>query len=144
MPSVSTPKSRLPVITKDETGAIRSVVETRPAAKARLDSGIAAEPLLQISNLTKTYWVRENALATPHAFKAVDGVSLVIPRRSTLGLVGESGCGKSTLSRLVMRLIEPDSGDIVFNGRNLATLDRKAMRTARRDVALIFRTPMAR
>jgi peptide/nickel transport system ATP-binding protein len=142
MPSVSTPKSRLPVITKDETGAIRSVVETRPAAKARLDSGIAAEPLLQISNLTKTYWVRENAfLATPHAFKAVDGVSLVIPRRSTLGLVGESGCGKSTLSRLVMRLIEPDSGDIVFNGRNLATLDRKAMRTARRDVALIFQNP---
>ncbi|MBP1847695.1 peptide/nickel transport system ATP-binding protein [Rhizobium petrolearium] len=141
MPSASAPQSRLPVITRDGSGMISSAAEDRPAAKPKPAINGASEPLLHIRDLTKSYWVRENALATPRAFRAVDNVSLAIPPRSTLGLVGESGCGKSTLSRLVMRLIEPDDGAIEFDGRNLISLGREEMRAARRDMALVFQNP---
>ncbi|KGE00232.1 MULTISPECIES: ABC transporter ATP-binding protein [Rhizobium/Agrobacterium group] len=141
MPSASAPQSRLPVITRDGSGMISSLAEARPAAKPKPAIDGASEPLLHIRDLTKSYWVRDNALATPRAFRAVDNVSLAIPSRSTLGLVGESGCGKSTLSRLVMRLIEPDDGAIEFDGRNLVSLGREEMRAARRDMALVFQNP---
>jgi peptide/nickel transport system ATP-binding protein len=141
MPSVSAPQSRLPVIARDESGVISSVVKAQPAAKPMPAVEVATEPLLRIRDLTKTYWVRENALAAPKAFHAVDNVSLAIPPRSTLGLVGESGCGKSTLSRLVMRLRDPDSGAIEFNGRNLVSLAGKELRAARRNMAMVFQNP---
>ncbi|EJJ31277.1 ATPase component of various ABC-type transport systems with duplicated ATPase domain [Rhizobium sp. CF142] len=141
MPSVSAPKSRLPVIGRDDRGAISSIVEARSAPKVRPASEPEGATLLNIRNLTKTFWTRESALSAPQAFRAVDDVSLAIPARSTLGLVGESGCGKSTLSRLVMRLMEPDSGSIEFEGRDLVSLDRDRLRAARRDFALVFQNP---
>ncbi|UXS53057.1 ABC transporter ATP-binding protein [Agrobacterium tumefaciens] len=140
MPSVSEPHTRLPVIAKDESGMIYSRIEPQPAPKSKPPIE-TSEPLLRIRNLTKSFWVREHSLATPHAFRAVDGASLEISRRSTLGLVGESGCGKSTISRLVMRLIEPDDGTIEIHGRELVSLNREAMRIARRDIALVFQNP---
>ncbi|MGO7541315.1 ABC transporter ATP-binding protein [Rhizobium ruizarguesonis] len=141
MPSMSAPHARLPVIRQDESGEIRSVVSAVPSERTKGGRQTASETLLQVRDLTKSYWVRESALATPKAFRAVDGVSLSIESRKTLGLVGESGCGKSTLSRLVMRLIEPDSGEIIFAGQNLAALGYEALRAARRDMALVFQNP---
>lgn len=141
MPSVSAPKSRLPVIGRVASGAIASVVAARPAERKLRAPGPENGILLNIRNLTKTFWTRESALSPPQPFRAVDAVSLVIPARSTLGLVGESGCGKSTLSRLVMRLMQPDSGAIEFDGRDLASLDRDRLRAARRDFALVFQNP---
>ena len=141
MPSASTPQSRLPVICRDDLGQISSVVEVRPSQKERLSKKPEGETLLEIRNLTKTYWLRETALSAPKPFRAVDDVSLVIPARSTVGLVGESGCGKSTLSRLVMRLMQPDSGAIEFEGRDLVSLDHDRLRAARRDFALVFQNP---
>jgi peptide/nickel transport system ATP-binding protein len=141
MPSVSAPKSRLPVIGRDASGAIASVVAARPAERKLRAPGPENGILLNIRNLTKTFWTRESALSPPQPFRAVDAVSLAIPARSTLGLVGESGCGKSTLSRLVMRLMQPDSGAIEFDGRDLASLDRDRLRAARRDFALVFQNP---
>jgi peptide/nickel transport system ATP-binding protein len=73
--------------------------------------------------------------------RAVDGVSFSIAPRTTLGLVGESGCGKTTLSRAVMRLSNPDSGQILFKGRDIAQLPERAMRPFRREIAMVFQNP---
>jgi peptide/nickel transport system ATP-binding protein len=140
MPSMSPPRTRLPVIQRDAAGEIVSVVKPGAVVR-RAPPATGSATLLELRGLTKTYTLQATPLSQGREVRAVDDVSLTIPARSTLGLVGESGCGKSTLSRLVMRLIEPDAGDILIDGQNLAALDVAAMRQARRDMALVFQNP---
>jgi len=90
--------------------------------------------LLEIRNLTKVF---------PGGIRAVDDVSLDIHAGETLGLVGESGSGKSTLGRLILRLIEPTSGTISFEGRDLLAVGSGEMRRFRRDLQIIFQDPFA-
>ena len=99
--------------------------------------------LVEAENLTKHYPVRTGAILHRHtlALRAVDDVSLTILRGETLGLVGESGCGKSTLGRLLIRLVEPTAGRIMFRGTDITRLDRTAMREHRRAMQIVFQDP---
>jgi ABC-type glutathione transport system ATPase component len=99
--------------------------------------------LIEIRNLTKVYPLGESIFGggSKGEVRAVDGVSLEIQPGETLGLVGESGSGKSTLGRLVLRLIEPTSGSIQYQGRDLLALGRGEMRGLRRDMQIIFQDP---
>ncbi len=101
--------------------------------------------LLEARNLTKHYSIRRGLVFRREVgrVRAVDGVSLDLKRGETLAIVGESGCGKSTLARLFLRLIEPTSGSVTFNGTNLHALDREAMRSMRRRMQMIFQDPYA-
>ena len=100
-------------------------------------------PLLEIRNLTKVFPLGESIFGggAKGEVRAVDDVSLDIETGETLGLVGESGSGKSTLGRLVLRLIEPTSGAVRFEGRDLLAANHNEMRRIRRDMQIIFQDP---
>jgi oligopeptide transport system ATP-binding protein len=102
-------------------------------------------PLLEIRNLTKVFPHNESVFGgkARGEVRAVDDVSFDIHAGETLGLVGESGSGKSTLGRLILRLIEPTSGSVRLNGRNLLAASRSKMRRLRRDLQVIFQDPFA-
>jgi peptide/nickel transport system ATP-binding protein len=100
----------------------------------------AATPLLETRELTKTF-VQGGGLGRRRV-QAVAGVSLAVGRGETLALVGESGCGKSTLGRTVLRLIEPTSGELRFDGADLLALRGPALQALRRRVQIVFQDPM--
>jgi peptide/nickel transport system ATP-binding protein len=104
----------------------------------------AAEPILSVRNLKKYFPIRRGVLSRVAAHvKAVDDISFDINRGETFGLVGESGCGKTTAGRAVLRLIEPDSGTIRFDGIDLRSLSSQQLRKRRRDMQIIFQDPYA-
>ena len=104
----------------------------------------AKRVLLEVRNLKKYFPLRKGILARVSAHvKAVDDVSFSILRGETFGLVGESGCGKTTTGRAVLRLIEPDSGEIRFDGIDLLKLGGEDLRRRRRDMQIIFQDPYA-
>jgi peptide/nickel transport system ATP-binding protein len=95
-------------------------------------------PLLEANNLKKYYPLRNK---TNQYVKAVDGVSLKIYPGETLGLVGESGCGKSTLGKILLKLIDSSSGEILFNEKDISQFSKKQMRPLRKDMQIIFQDP---
>ncbi len=101
------------------------------------------ESLLEVKGLKKYFplqkgWRRERTYV-----RAVDGIDLSIYRGEVLGLVGESGCGKTTVGRLILKLIEPTEGEILFEGKNLSRLDKKEIHPLRRSLQIIFQDPFA-
>jgi ABC-type glutathione transport system ATPase component len=101
-------------------------------------------PLLSILDLVKVYQTDEGMFGkTKRELRAVNGVSLDITQGETLGLVGESGCGKTTLGRMILRLIEPTSGSITFNGQDVLAAGSSQLRRLRRDMQIIFQDPFA-
>jgi oligopeptide/dipeptide ABC transporter ATP-binding protein len=116
-----------------------SAIEPMAAATAPA----AGEPLVEVRNLVKHFPITRGVLIQKKvgAVQAVDGVSFDVKRGETLGIVGETGCGKSTTARLMMRLLEPTSGEVRFDGEDITRLKGKRLKAVRRDVQMIFQDP---
>jgi peptide/nickel transport system ATP-binding protein len=97
--------------------------------------------LVEVRRLTKHFVRGGGILAARSVVRAVDDVSFSIGEGETFGLVGESGSGKSTTGRCLLRLIEPTSGEVIFRGENVLAFDRRRMRSARRDMQMVFQDP---
>ena len=101
-------------------------------------------PLLKVQNLVKHFPIRGGILSrTVGQVHAVDGVSFELPAGETLGVVGESGCGKSTTGRCILRLIEPTSGQVWFEGKSVTDAGKSELRALARDMQIIFQDPFA-
>ena len=100
--------------------------------------------LLEARHVKEWFPVRGGLLGRNTRYvKAVDDVSLTVRAGETLGVVGESGCGKSTLARVMLRLIEPTGGEVLFEGKNMTTANKAELRRMRRDIQIIFQDPYA-
>src|SRR5699024_5160535 len=100
--------------------------------------------LVRVQGLTKHFPVRAGVLQrTVNVVQAVDDVSFTIAEGETLGLVGETGCGKTTVGRTMLRLVEPTSGSVTFDGREIFALRGREMKDVRREMQIIFQDPYA-
>ena len=105
---------------------------------------VEVETLLEARGLRKLYPVASGAfLQSSHRAVAVDGVTFSVARGETLGIVGESGCGKTTLARMVLRLIEPDAGEMRFRGEDWLAASGATLRALRRRMQMVFQDPVA-
>ena len=144
-PDASSKGKRLPVISdflgedlKPETEDRHQISNiTHQTSNIRNDF-----PLLKVENLKVYFPTKKNFFGKIlKEFKAVDDVSFTVDKGETLGLVGESGCGKTTLGRTLLRLINPTSGNIFFNGKNIAGIPDEQLRRMRKDIQIIFQDP---
>jgi peptide/nickel transport system ATP-binding protein len=139
------PSARQPGCSSRPKAARRTEFTTSAAARtAAAPSAQNVEAILEVQNLVKHFPVGSSGLFTPRdVVRAVDDVDLVIAAGETVGLVGESGSGKSTVARLITRLIEPTSGQIHFQGKDITTLNASEMQPIRRRMQMIFQNPYA-
>ncbi len=103
------------------------------------------ENLLEVHNLKKYFPIQSGVFFKKNIgnVKAIDDVSFSLEKGATLGIVGESGCGKSTMGKCLLRLIEPTSGTVLFNGKNIAELNAEELRAVRRHMQFVFQDPYA-
>jgi len=115
-----------------------------PTSAESVAAADAGDELLRVEGLVKHFPIKAGLLKhTVGQVRAVDGVDFAVKRGETLGVVGESGCGKTTLGRTVMKLLEPTSGRIIFDGKDITTYGRREMRPIRREVQIVFQDPYA-
>lgn len=100
--------------------------------------------ILRVEHLTTSYVTEKNLLGKPKkTVRAVNDVSFTLEKGDFLGIVGESGCGKSTLAKSILRLVQPESGDVIYNGKNLNSLSSEEMRNLRQKIQVVFQDPYA-
>ncbi|MBX9651886.1 MAG: ABC transporter ATP-binding protein [Xanthobacteraceae bacterium] len=131
------------VLNNPQHAYTRQLIAAVPPLKAPPPRALSGENILTISGVSKTYrsggFLGRGARVTP----AVKDVTLTLPRGATLGIVGESGSGKSTLARCLVRLIDPDCGSIVLEGKDWAKLSRENVRCETRHIQMVFQDPFA-
>ena len=123
----------------------KSLIAAVPGARslASTDRKITGEPLLGAVGLNKTFVTKQGMFLPPRRTAAVQNISLSLKARETVAIVGESGSGKSTLGRLIMRLIEPDTGSVHFGGADLLAQRGEKLRQMRRKIQIVFQDPFA-
>jgi peptide/nickel transport system ATP-binding protein len=119
---------------------IAAVPRRRTQARADVAAG---EPVLEVRNLFKAYATGGGWFSPRRAVQAVDDVSFSVRRGETLGIVGESGSGKSTIGKCLLKLIDVDGGQMIFNGSDIVKLSARDFRPLRRDIQMIFQDPFA-
>jgi peptide/nickel transport system ATP-binding protein len=121
----------------------RQLLESVPGRGALRRAKDETAPLLEIRNIEKTFVTRQGFFSPPRRVIAAEALDLKLNRGDTLAVVGESGSGKSTLARMILRLIEADRGDILFEGKSVRTMGREALRQFRRLAQIVFQDPYA-
>ncbi|MDF2601714.1 MAG: gsiA [Methylobacterium brachiatum] len=132
------------VLTAPRDPYTRALIAAVPHARGRASPKMrATPPLLEIEALSKTFTTRQGWFRPARRVVAADAISLTLSAGETVAVVGESGSGKSTLGQMILRLAEPDSGRIRFEGRDLLALRGEALRVARRRIQIVFQDPFA-
>jgi oligopeptide/dipeptide ABC transporter ATP-binding protein len=126
-------------VNENGNGAVPAVADAKIHERAAL-----GEEILRVEDLYKHFPIRAGLFKrTVGQIHAVDGVDLSVKAGETLGLVGESGCGKTTLSRTLIKLVDPTSGRVIFNGRDITKFSRSQMREVRGEMQIVFQDPYA-
>ena len=112
-------------------------------SKSDRENIAGSEVALKVENLSKTYQLSAGIFRPTRVLNAVDGVSLTLPKGRTLGVVGESGSGKSTLGKMIVKLLDSDSGSILFQGADIAPMTDKEFRSKRPFIQMVFQDPFA-
>ncbi|MDR1758438.1 MAG: ABC transporter ATP-binding protein [Bacteroidales bacterium] len=151
-PTTNTRPEKLPTIEDfiqnnqkdDNKNIIVQTFQQEPFREFNITEHAFASDFLKVENLSKQYLIRKQHLFSKQQyFKVLNQVNFSIYEGETLGLVGESGCGKTTLGRSILRLIEPDSGEIYYKGTALTTLSIREMRKKRRELQIVLQDPYA-
>jgi peptide/nickel transport system ATP-binding protein len=142
-PSVKERIFPLPTVSDFLQNRVSSAPELASARQNRHEQIYATPPLLEVKNLVKSFSDQANWWSKKTVFHAVNQVNLQIYEGETLGLVGESGCGKSTLGNLILRLDQPDQGQIFYKGKDISYLKGEELRKLRREIQLIFQDPFS-
>ncbi|ARN78641.1 ABC transporter ATP-binding protein [Nonlabens spongiae] len=140
-PKTSERLERLPTVKdflENNTG-FREI--TSEARKLRLRKIYDQQPILEVQNVFKDYSLKKQLFKKQDYFRAVSDVSFQLYPKESLGLVGESGCGKSTLGNMILGLQSISEGSILFKGQDIARLDKKSMRSLRKELQIIFQDP---
>ena len=131
------------VLTAPREPYTRKLIAAVPRLKPATLLAPGEEIVLSLQHVTKTYGGSSGWFGKTRSVKAVDNVNFTVRRGETLGIIGESGSGKSTTGRIVVRLVEPDSGEILFHGQDMMQLPRKTFREKRKALQMIFQDPLS-
>lgn len=124
------------------TPVVKETIVRKESPAPDLPETDVSTPLLKVENLNVFFPIKKNFFGkTITEFKAVKDVSFTVQKGETVGLVGESGCGKTTLGRSIIRMIEPTSGNIYFNNKNIAHIPKEELRKMRKEIQIIFQDP---